>query len=179
MTTALSRLSGLILSRQRPMRVPSFHRHVSVMSPSLLAVRPSDLLHLHRRDNDKDERENSRRFSPRSSFASLALQQQRPQYHHHHAQRQVTRAYHATSSQPLVLYGTIILVTAAGYVIYRKSQGKPVAPDALIHAKREFQESGGQYSQAAFARRQAAKLQQQQQQQAITDEEKKSSSTNK
>ena len=74
------------------------------------------------------------------------------------------RDYHATPQRPLVLYATIIIVTAAGYVIYRKSQGKPIAPDSLIDAKREFQETQGKFSRAAFERRQQEKRQQQQKQ---------------
>ena len=145
MSTAL-RLSGSILVRHRPTR--QFRQSVASIWHA------SDLAWLHREDD----------------------QNANPDYHHHpcpnyNVLAQTTaRAYHTTAQRPLVLYGTIIIVTAAGYVIYRKSQGKPIAPDSLIDAKRDFAETGGQYSRAAFERRQAEKqadiMQEQQQQPA-------------
>mmetsp|Transcript_2899 Transcript_2899/g.5992 ORF Transcript_2899/g.5992 Transcript_2899/m.5992 type:complete len:142 (-) Transcript_2899:210-635(-) len=68
------------------------------------------------------------------------------------------REYHATQQSPLVLYGTIILVAAAGYVIYRKSRGEPITPYSLTDAKKSYEEHDGKFSRAAFERRQAEKL---------------------
>lgn len=68
------------------------------------------------------------------------------------------RDYHATQKSPLVLYGSIIILTAAGYVIWRKSRGEPITPYSLTDAKRTYEEHDGKFSRAAFERRQAEKL---------------------
>ena len=69
-----------------------------------------------------------------------------------------TREYHATNQSPLVLYGGIIILTVAGYVVYRKSRGEPITPYSLTDAKKTYEEHDGKFSRAAFERRQAEKL---------------------
>ena len=166
MTTAL-RLSGLSLVHRTRHCGGAWHT-VATSDLGCLLGRGDD-------DDDDDDEDHhhdnhTRHFAVSSSIShasttrSLLLAPS-----NYHLQQTTRRSYHATSQQPLVLYGAIIVVVATGYVIYRKSQGKPIAPDDLIDAKKEFRETGGLYSRAAFERRQAEKrlqkeAQQQQQQ---------------
>ena len=49
------------------------------------------------------------------------------------------RKYHSTPKNELVLYGTILIVTTLGYVVYRKYNGLPLKPEAVSKSQTAYQ----------------------------------------
>ena len=129
-----------------------------------------------------DESNDEKRYYYTHSNAGLTTLSMPYYYHQHHQhprERQSPplqrRAYHTTTPQPLVLYGSIIVLSAAGYVIWRKARGEPITPYSLTDAKRTYEEHEGKFSRTAFAKRQAEKLKQAQHQQQNQNQQQMSS----
>lgn len=52
--------------------------------------------------------------------------------------KQQRRGYHETPRREMVLYGTIIIVVALGYVGVRKYRGEPIKPESATEAQENF-----------------------------------------
>lgn len=70
--------------------------------------------------------------------------------------QQQQREYRATRTKSLVLYGSVIVVSALSYVAYQKYHGEPVTPRSALRAQEDFKQNANKYSRAAFERRQRA-----------------------
>ena len=114
---------------------------------SFVGSNPTPFYSEQRRDDENDDRRQQQRQQQQqskkrmmvsytlnnSSQKNLQLQQQQQQ------QQRTRRYYHTTQHNPMVLYGTIILVSTLCYVGYKKYHGEPLKPHSATAAQESYQ----------------------------------------